>query len=455
VLTANNAAPTPVTSLMGGTSQQTYTYDDLYQLTSAQGTYNFAPKKHRDYTYKLTLDNLGNILQKTQTDTIFNNPKGTPQMPTTYSQAYTYGTPGTLHQPIHIGEKSYTYDLNGNLTGWTDDNNGTNRTVTWDAENRVTSVADQGSTTRYTYDDQNNLAIERGPQGETSFVNRYYTVRNGAVAWKNYWIGTERIATQMVKPSDDDADVDASTSVTNTVGIDDDYDADDGVTGPLLFFFHQDLLNSTNFVTDWTGKIYEYLLYFPSGEEWVQEHSDIYRTPYLYAGSYMDEFRDLNYFGARWYAPQEQMLYSPDPSLVQTPTGTIDDPALLSAYTYAENNPMRLVDHSGMVPIDVQNAFRAAFAAPNGQPDPAKVRQFTALVQQAAEKQLGTNAASRLALKVAANPSESFKSAYKAFAKFGAKPLLEINLTKTPDGFKLKTVKLGIIFKQFKIVKRK
>jgi hypothetical protein len=72
------------------------------------------------------------------------------------------------------------------------------------------------------------------------------------------------------------------------------------------------------------------------------------------------------------------------------------------------------------------------------------VLQFSALVQQAAEKQLGTNAVSRLALKVAANPSESFKSAYKAFAKFRAQPLLEIKLTKTDDGFQLKNVKVGL-----------
>ena len=505
VLTANNAAPTPVTDLMGGTSQQTFTYDDLYQLTSASGSYQFAPKKHRDYTYQVSLDNLGNILQKTQTDTIFNNPKGTPQKPTTYDQAYTYGAPGTLHEPIHIGEKSYTYDANGNLTGWTDDNNGTNRTVTWDAENRVTSVADQGSTTRYTYDDQNNLGIQRGPQGEISFVNRYYTVHNGAVGWKDYWIGSQRIATQMVKPVDDDADADTAIStstalnanntlfmpfisdsnsnvtnnttselslisftssisdsttisgtgtITPTLDITNDYDEDDGVTGPLLFFYHQDLLSSTNFVTDYTGKVYEYLLYFPSGEEWVQEHSNIFRTPYLYTGSYMDEFRILDNMGARWYASQEQMLYSPDPSLVQTPDGTINDPGLLAAYTYAENNPTSLVDRSGFVPVDAQAAFRAAFYAPNGRPDPAKVMQFSALVQQAAVKQLGNSAISRLAIKFGAK-LPAFEKGYKAFAKFGAKPLVEVKLTKTDDGFKLKSVKLGALFKQITVLKRK
>jgi RHS repeat-associated protein len=454
VLTANNAAPVPVTSLMGGTSQQTFVYDDLYQLVQATGVYEFAPRKHRDYSYDVVYDELtGNIIQKNQTDTIFNNPKGTPQFPTTYSQVYDYAA--APHQPTHIGVRSYTYDANGNLTGWTHDRNGTNRTVTWDAENRVTSVADQGSTTRYTYDDENVLGIERGPQGETSFVNRYYTVHNGAVGWKDYWIGTERIATQRQMSGDDegDTDVEADLTLSDSVGISATVATTDTVAGPHLYFYHKDLLSSTSFVTDRTGKIYEYLLYFPSGEQWVQEHSDVYRTPYLYADNYLDKFRVLYNTGARWYASQEQMLYSPDPSLVQAPSGPIDDPALLAAYTYAENNPMRLVDRSGLVPVDAQNAFRAAFAGPNGRPDPAKVRQFNALVQQAAAKQLEANAATRLLAKIAANPKGTFKSGYLAFAKFSAKPLVEVKLTKTPDGFKLKKIKIGVLFKQFTVKK--
>jgi RHS repeat-associated protein len=450
VLTANYAAPAPVTSLLGGTSQHTFVYDDLYRLVHAQGAYQFAPRKHRDYTYDLVYDNIGNILEKSQTDTIFNNPKGTPQMKTTYSQVYDYNA--APHQPTHIGDRTYTYDLNGNLTGWTDDFNGTNRTVTWDAEDRVTSVADQGSTTRYTYDDANVLAIERGPQGETSFVNRYYTVHNGAVGWKDYWIGTQRIATQRqisAAGDDDDNDIDAGDGISGTVSI------SHTLAGPFLYFYHKDLLSSTNFVTDHDGLVYEYMLYFPSGEPWVREHSNVYRTPYLYTGSYLDEFRELDYFGARWYTAREQMLYSPDPLLVQVPTGPIDDPALLPAYTYAENNPMRLVDYSGTQPTDPMSAFRAAFARPNGQTDPAKVLQFAALVQQAAEKQLKPSAATRLLARIAASPGESFKSAYKAFAEFGAKPLVEFKLTKTPDGFKLRKIKIGVLFKQVTVFKRK
>ena len=159
------------------------------------------------------------------------------------------------------------------------------------------------------------------------------------------------------------------------------------------------------------------------------EHSDIFRTPYLYAGSDMHEFRELNYFGARWYAPPEQMLYGPDPGLV---------------------------DRSGMVPADVQNAFRAALAGPTGKPDPAKVRQFNALVQQVAGQQLETNATSRLVAKIAANPKSTLKSAFKAFATYSAKPAVEINLSKTPDGFKLKTIKVApFLLKQFTVKKGK
>ncbi len=415
VLSANNAAPVPVTSMMGGTSQQTFVYDDLYQLTHATGTYNFAPGKHRDYTYDLVYNNLGNIVQKSQTDTVFNNPKGTPQAKTTYTQLYAYNA--AAHQPTHIGGKTYTYDADGNLTGWTDDASGQNRTVTWDAEDRVTSVADQGSTTTYTYDDQGQLGIQRGPQGETSFVNRYYTVHNGSVACKNYWAGTERIATKMQMP--------------------------DGQLENIEYFFHKDLAGSTNFITDINGNVFQYLEYFPGGEEWVNEHSDIYRTPYLYTGGYLDDFRVLYNLGARWYTPQEQMMYSPDPVLVQDPAAPIDDPALLSAYSYAENNPLRLVDRTGRVPADVQAAFRAAFTNPNGSFDISKVRAFNALIQQRAAQQVeSASVGSRLVAQFAANPKGTVRSALKAFAEFKEQPVLQFNLTQTEHGLKFESFRV-------------
>jgi RHS repeat-associated protein len=154
----------------------------------------------------------------------------------------------------------------------------------------------------------------------------------------------------------------------------------------MLYFFHKDLLGSTNLVTDADGLVFEYLEYFPSGETWVIEHSDIYRVPYLYGGGYYDEFRELYNFWPRWYEPRDQLFYSPDPALVQSPRAPISDPALLAAYTYAQGNPLRLVDRDGLAPEDVQTAFLATFSRPNGSLDMAKVRLFKALVQQQAEE---------------------------------------------------------------------
>lgn len=434
VLALSNDAPVPLTDLMGGTSQQEFVYDDLYRLVSAEGAYDFAPRKVRRYTYALEYDILGNIRNKSQTDHIFNNPnskKGIEQMKTTYDYNYDFGA--TPHQPTHIGHQTYTYDANGNFTGWTDDDSGQNRTVTWDAEDRVTSVADQGATTRYTYDDEDRLAIERGPQGETSFVNRFYTVRNGTVAWKHFWAGPERIATKRQMP-------------------DDEYDEED--FEHMLYFLHKDLLGSTNLVTDRLGKVFEYLMVFPGGETWVLEHSDIHRVPYLYTGGYYDEFRNLYNLGARWYEPREQFFYSPDPLLSSAPEAALDDPALLGAYSYAEDNPMNLVDRDGRAPEYAQRAFRAAFFRPDGSVDQTKLRILNALVQQTTEQVLGKRT-SRLIAKVVAN-KESFKKGFKAFAEFQAKPVVQVNLTRTPDGLKLKNVKVApFFFKQFTVKKGK
>ncbi len=277
----------------------------------------------------------------------------------------------------------------------------------------MTSVADQGSTTRYRYDDEGRLAIERGPTGETSFVNRFYTVRNGTVAWKQIWAGTERIATKREMPEDE-------------------YEH-------RLYFIHKDLLGSTNLVTDPNGQVFEYLQYFPGGETWVLEHSDIHRVPYLYGGGYYDEFRELYNLGARWYEPREQLFYSPDPALMLAPRAPIDDPALLEAYSYAENNPLRLVDRDGRAAENALSAFQAVFYKPDGSLDAAK------------EGVSGSEA--RLVARVAAIPKHSPKAAFKAFVNWKAPALVSVNLKRTSDGLKLKHVEvLGVNVSKFRSI---
>lgn len=428
VTKTDNQLPDPAPEPMGGPSTQTFGYDKYYRLTSAAGSYSFAPNKVRKYTYDVAYSPLGDLLSKDQTDTIY-QPSTSPvkQHSTTYTlKSGSIEYTAAPHQITQVGRRTYTWDLDGNFTGWTDDKSGQRRTVTWDAADRQTSVADQGSTTRYAYDDQGRLAIQRGPLGETAFVNQWYTVDNGTVAWKQIWVGTDRVATQRVY--------------------------DDGTPEDKRYFLQKDLQGDTNLVTDPNGAIYEHFEYFPGGEIWVQEHSDTHHTPYTVAGGYYDETRALLDFGQRWYEPREQFFYQPDPVLTDAPTRAVDDANLLSAYTYAEDNPVRLVDRDGRAPEDVQAAFRAAFGGPDGSIDSAKVNAFTSLALGYLAKQ-GTTARVGAALgRFLAAPGQSTAKAIKKLTDtLGSKPLVGLKFTKTAEGYRLEeaTFSPTFGFKQF------
>ena len=172
VLGLANATAVPPAPQMGGPTTQTYNFDSLYRLTSAAGTYQFAPGKTRQYADSLSYDTVDDILGKTQTDTITEpGGKTNTQKKTTYD--FTGGA-GYLYQgphpnaPTHIDVRTYTYDANGNETGWTNDKNGTRRTITWDEENRIQQIADNGHKTNYAYDDAGTRIVAIGSQGQTA-----------------------------------------------------------------------------------------------------------------------------------------------------------------------------------------------------------------------------------------------------------------------------------------------
>jgi RHS repeat-associated protein len=194
---ANDVAIPPANSF-GGPTKHIYGYDDLYRLTSAGGSFSQSPGKVRRYTLAMQYDAVHNIVSKTQTDTLTsNNNPGIVQKGTTYDWAYAYQGSGP-HAPTHIGDRTFYYDANGNQTGWTSDRNGTRRTIVWDEDNRIQSIADNGSTTDYQYDDQGRRIVKTGKQGETVYVNQFYTVRNRSIVSKHVFAGTSRLATKLV-----------------------------------------------------------------------------------------------------------------------------------------------------------------------------------------------------------------------------------------------------------------
>jgi RHS repeat-associated protein len=198
ILSLNNQVAVPPPTTFGGPNQQSFGYDDLYRLTTAKGEYKSAPDKTRNYTLALTYDTNHNILAKTQSDVItVAGGSAIPQKGTSYDWQYDYAG-RQPHAPTHIGNRSFTYDLNGNQTGWESDVNGTRRHILWDEENRIAEIDDNGERNRYVYDAKGERTVKLTKQGETVCVNQYYVVRNRSVVSKHLFAGTGRIVSHLV-----------------------------------------------------------------------------------------------------------------------------------------------------------------------------------------------------------------------------------------------------------------
>lgn len=354
ILGLQNRVPVPGANSYGGPTNQVFQYDDLYRLVQAQGSYDFAPNKRDRYSLAMAYDSIHNITGKTQVHDVVNaGGQAVGQKKASYAWAYAYGGVQP-HAPTHLGERTYRYDANRNQLGWDHDKNGTRRNIVWDEENRIQSIFDNGQQQAYKYDDAGDRVVKRGPQGETVYVNQWFTVRNREVASKHVYAGSSRIATLLVpgvKPAPGGTGTIAGsglpTGALQAPGIlqgqglakrsaqaaahsrnleKNPHYAGGGSAPPsnehFLYYYHPDHLGSSSYITDGNGKIYQHMEYFPFGETWVDESSNTQRTPYLFTGKELDEETGLQYFGARYYDPRTSVWLSPDPNLGNYLDGT-------------------------------------------------------------------------------------------------------------------------------------
>src|SRR5205823_6534741 len=87
---------------------------------------------------------------------------------------------------------------------------------------------------------------------------------------------------------------------------------------------------------------------------WVRENSNVQRERYLFAGSYLDETKQLDEMGSRWYEPHEGTFYAADPQLTEDLDSAVDEPQLLGAFNYAFDNPATLIDEGETEPASAQ-----------------------------------------------------------------------------------------------------
>ena len=242
VLSVANKAALPESGKAGGQMAHAYTYDALYRLASATGTYAGADSKTASYRLEMGYDNMHRIVSKkqhlTQQGVQFD---GT--LHVGYDLAYTYGkTEGKKFQLAEVKDANYrteenpdsvakvdnnhtyTYDANGNLvyvnTGrikqdGTLDSTAAERKLRWDEENRLTASDDNGFVTNYWYDADGERTVKTSGEGEQLYVNSefaggrtntakfslyvspYLVANQGGRYTKHIYIGSQRIVSKI------------------------------------------------------------------------------------------------------------------------------------------------------------------------------------------------------------------------------------------------------------------
>ena len=242
VLGIKNNAPLPQSGKAGGQMSHSYSYDPLYRLASATGTYKGTDNKAASYTLSMGYDNMHRITSKkqhlSQTGVQFD---GT--LNAGYDLTYTYQkgdskkfqldnvrdinyrteeTP-TDSTNINNGHK-YTYDANGNLVyintsrvkrdGKEDEKAGEQK-YRWDEENRLLATDENGFVANYWYDADGERTVKTSGEGEQIYVNSefsggrtntakfslyvspYLVASQGGRYTKHIYIGSQRIVSKL------------------------------------------------------------------------------------------------------------------------------------------------------------------------------------------------------------------------------------------------------------------
>ncbi|WP_433831152.1 SpvB/TcaC N-terminal domain-containing protein [Flavobacterium anhuiense] len=209
VLSIKNTAPI-VNNTLGGTSSHEYQYDDFYRLKSAKASYQGEFTK-ANYELNMSYNKMHNITKKELVHVVNNEQKG-------YVLDYNYDNelhPNAPNKIVEAGKaepRQYSYDGNGNPTSYTEEKSF--RKMTWDEENRLMGINDNGRIHQYTYDaggervikssgDSQNVAIN----GETAativhtddytgYVSPYFVISKGKFT-KHYFEGAGRIVSKL------------------------------------------------------------------------------------------------------------------------------------------------------------------------------------------------------------------------------------------------------------------
>jgi len=304
-----------ITSNPGATHERTYTYDNNGNLTSISSPstpyYNRAygydslnrlihaemPWKDMDYTY----DDVGNRLTKTEGSV---------------TDDYNY-YPGTnkLNEVVTDTDTvTYTYDLNGNITGIGD------MVLTYNQNNRLVMVEEDSVTLgEYTYNGLGQRIIKEADGVTTIFL---YDFDGNIIA-----------------ESDESGNFDKEYLYRSSSRL----ALVDVGTGEL-YYYGNDRLGMPQILTDLTNTVVWEAVYDPFGEADINPNSSVVSN-FRFPGQYFDSETGLHYNYHRYYDPATGRYITPDPIALE---------GGINIYDYVLNNPVNLGDSFGLELIGSQ-----------------------------------------------------------------------------------------------------
>ena len=376
-----------VNSTLGGNYSYSYGYDDLYRLTSAEGSFESYTDGTLPFVVGMTYSASGNIINKNvNAQTLIAGS----QQQISYNGDYYYND--RPHTVTSVDNVDYQWDDNGNMTVRSDNITTFKRYLCWDEENRLAIVRNiseepPSNLASYLYNAGGDRVWKLTGEVQTMYVNGQpvidmvnfdKTLYDGSLMTmndkeytKHYFAGSERICSKIgggfslvTDPSGE--------PVKSISGLDPEskgnnlaemilrstncvkFDKIEMQIEPQLkpatnlenereldqYFYHPDHLGSSAFITDINGRAIQHLQYLPFGETFIDERTDInYNTPYKFSAKEKDEETQYSYFGARYYDSDLSVWLSVDPLSDLYPN--------LSPVAYCANNPIMLIDPNG------------------------------------------------------------------------------------------------------------
>jgi RHS repeat-associated protein len=301
----NNGNVFGITNNKDTSRNQTFAYDALNRLTSAQNagtdcTKTLAGGKTEYWGNNYSYDAWGNLLTKSPTK----------------CSAENLNESADVQNRMHvISGPDYSYDAAGNMTH--DATNGFN--YSYDQENRIAGAGGFGFA--YTYDAEGNR-VEKA-NGSTGTL---------------YWYMSPGIV----------AESDLSGNLQSEyVFFDGERVARKDFPSNAVSYYFSDHLMTTDIVTDAQGNIENESDFYPWGGELQFASND--SNHYKFTGKERDSETGLDYFGARYYSNGLGRFITPDWSKapVPVPYADLNDPQSLNQYTYVRNIPTTRFDADG------------------------------------------------------------------------------------------------------------